>query len=112
MMNYWNNPYQVPYQPIQNYQNMNRYATLLGKAVDNIESVKVADIPLDGSISYYPLTDGTAIVTKQLQTDGTSKIIVYKPINTQEVKYITENDIQEIRTELEELKKKINTKEE
>ena len=36
------------------------------------------DIPLDGSVSYFPLTDGTAIITKQLQQDGTSKTLVYK----------------------------------
>lgn len=46
-----------------------------------------------GSVSYYPLADGTAIVTKQLQNDGTSKMIVYKPINEQEIKYVTESDL-------------------
>ena len=55
------------------------------------------DIPLDGSISYFPLVDGTAIVTKQLQQDGTSKITVYKPIEADEVvsqpKYATIEDI-------------------
>ena len=64
------------------------------------------DIPLDGSVSYFPLTDGTAIVTKQLQADGSSKTIIYKPINEEEVnklpKYITN-------VELEEALKKIDT---
>lgn len=54
---------------------------LLGKSVDSIEVVRAMDIPLDGSISYFPLTDGSAIVTKQLRTDGTSKTIVYKPVD-------------------------------
>ena len=52
---------------------------LLGKAVESVDVVKAMDIPLDGSISYFPLTDGSAIVSKQLQTDGTSKVIIYKP---------------------------------
>ena len=52
---------------------------LLGKAVESIDVVKAMDLPLDGSISYFPLTDGSAIVSKQLQTDGTSKIIIYRP---------------------------------
>lgn len=60
-----------------------------------------------GSISYFPTADGTAIVTKQLQGDGTSKIIVYKPINVQETKYITEEDVKDIREELESIKKQI-----
>lgn len=53
---------------------------LQGKSVDSVDVVKAMDIPLDGSISYFPLTDGTAIVTKQLQQDGTSKTLVYKPV--------------------------------
>lgn len=70
---------------------------LQGKSVDNVEVVKATDIPLDGSISYFPLTDGSAIVTKQLQQDGTSKIIVYKPVITDESevkeKYVTETEL-------------------
>ena len=65
----------------------------MGKSVDSIDVVKAMDIPLDGSVSYFPLTDGTAIVTKQLQTDGTSKTIVYKPIvenkKQQEERFVT-----------------------
>ena len=54
---------------------------LQGKSVDSIDVVRAMDIPLDGSVSYFPLTNGTAIVTKQLQQDGTSKTVVYKPID-------------------------------
>lgn len=70
---------------------------LQGKAVDSLDVVKATDIPLDGSVSYFPLIDGTAIVTKQLQQDGTSKIVVFKPIETEEaapVKYATIEDIE------------------
>ena len=52
---------------------------LQGKSVDSLDVVKAMDIPLDGSISYFPLVDGSAIVTKQLQQDGTSKTIIYRP---------------------------------
>ena len=72
---------------------------LQGKSVDSIDVVKAMDIPLDGSISYFPLTDGTAIVTKQLQMDGSSKTIVYKPVENeepkQEIKYITSEQLDE-----------------
>ena len=68
-----------------NQQPMYRqHAGLQGKSVDNVEVVKATDIPLDGSISYFPLTDGSAIVTKQLQQDGTSKTTIYKPVNEEE----------------------------
>ena len=43
---------------------------LQGKSVDSVDVVKAMDIPLDGSISYFPLTDGSAIVSKQLLQDG------------------------------------------
>ena len=97
--------------------------TLQGKSVDNIEVVKATDIPLDGSISYFPLVDGSAIVTKQLQADGTSRIVVYKPIETKQPKqvevqetYITEKELdeklskldnKELKQEIEKLKKQI-----
>ncbi len=96
---------------------------LLGKSVDSIDVVKAMDIPLDGSISYFPLTDGTAIVTKQLQQDGTSKTIIYKPIQEEEIKeenkYVTPeelttaigkidlSEIEDLKDELDELKKQI-----
>ena len=102
MFNSYNqNPYFNPYfnqQPQQTaVPNMNiRFNSLQGKSIDNLEVVKAMDIPLDGSISYFPLVDGSAIVTKQLQQDGTSKITIYKPIEAEEptaVKYATIEDI-------------------
>ena len=97
---------------------------LQGKSVDNIEVVKATDIPLDGSVSYFPLVDGSAIVTKQLQADGTSRMIVYKPAETtpkssdtenKEI-YVTEKQLdeklktfnnEELKQEIEKLKKQI-----
>ena len=97
--------------------------SLQGKSVDNIEVVKATDIPLDGSVSYFPLVDGSAIVTKQLQADGTSRMIVYKPVETQQPKpvevqenYITEKELDEklskldnteLKEEIEKIKKQI-----
>ena len=122
------NPYiqnqrvQEQYQPTQPMQYA-RPSVLQGKTVDNIEVVKAIDIPLDGSVSYFPLADGTAIVSKQLQQDGTSRLIVYKALTGEEkqaeTKYITESDlkaqfgdfnpkdIKDIKEELKSLKKQI-----
>lgn len=102
MFNSYNNqnPYFNPYfntpQPQTTMPNM-RFNSLQGKSIDNLEVVKAMDIPLDGSISYFPLVDGSAIVTKQLQQDGTSKITIFKPIEAEEasaVKYATIEDIE------------------
>lgn len=99
---YYNYGYNTQFQmnskaPQQMYKPQN-VGILQGKVVDSLDVVKATDIPYDGSISYFPLTDGTAIITKQLQQDGTSKVVVYKPILENEpdkVKYITENDFKE-----------------
>lgn len=121
-MNYSNNPYGNPYfnspfyngaysyqtpqprniQPTQinpqtNQTQQYNQTILQGKSVDSIDVVKATDVALDGSICYFPLIDGSAIITKQLQQDGTSKITVYKPIpeqnNIPEPKYVTESDL-------------------
>ena len=95
-------------QPLQNANNLQTTANNLqtntisnrqvlnGKTVDSIDVVKATDIPLDGSISYFPLMDGTAIVTKQLKQDGTSQITVYRPVEEKtapKVEYATIEDI-------------------
>ena len=62
------------------------------------------DIPFDGSISYFPLTDGSAIITKQLQTDGTSKMVVYKPAQEDKkdaIQFATLDDIQDAINDLD-----------
>lgn len=111
----YNNYGYNPYYPQQRYQGIDtnnqqpmmttfqqpmqltKQSSLLGKSVDNIDVVKATDIPLDGSISYFPLTDGSAIVSKQLQMDGTSKMVVYKPIkenNDDSKKFVTFEEMQ------------------
>ena len=110
-----NQQYVPPIAPIQP---INNNLGLLGKSVDSVEVVKAMDIPLDGSTSYFPLTDGSAIVTKKLLSDGTSKTIVYKPVEepkSESPKYITldelekmdfvsGNDLKDIRNEIRDIR--------
>ena len=133
--NYGYNPYYQPQryntmpqptieQPIQQPLQTSTLPTrniLNGKQVDSVEVVKAMDIPLDGSVSYFPLADGSAIVTKQLQTDGTSKTVVFKPVEEEKptVRYITQeelkkslnaidlSEIDDLKEELEEIKKEL-----
>lgn len=56
---------------------------LNGKFVDSIESVKATDVMMDGSIMFFPSTDGKVIYTKQLQADGTSRVLAYTATNEQ-----------------------------
>ena len=111
--NYGYNPYYPQQQRFQNVEQpsqqpmmttyqppiqLTKLSGLLGKVVDSIDVVKSLEIPLDGSTSYFPLANGEAIISKQLQTDGTSKIVVYKPTQEdkkEEIKYVTIDDLQE-----------------
>ena len=94
-------PMMTTYQPpIQ----MTKPSGLLGEIVDSIDVVKSLKIPLDGSTSYFPLADNSMIVTKQLQNDGTSKMVIYKP--TQEdkketIQFATLEDIQKAINDLD-----------
>lgn len=114
-------PMEMPIQQ-QNTPQMalNRQNILYGKQVDSLEVVKAIDIPLDGSVSYFPLTNGSAIVTKQLQQDGTSKITIYEPkTQKDDIKFATIEDvdkrlekldfseIDDLREDLSDLKKEL-----
>ena len=137
------NPYytQPRFQPMTNQQMINQplpqqnfvppitqptqQVGLLGKIVENIEMVRISEIPLDGSISYFPLSDGSGIVTKQLMTDGTSKLVVYKPVEEDKKEapqYVTLeefekaleeidlSELQDIKDDIKELKRQLNKK--
>ena len=111
---------------------LNRQNILYGKQVDSLEVVKAIDIPLDGSISYFPLANGSAIVTKQLQQDGTSKITIYEPkTQKNDIKFATiedvdkrlekldfseiddlKEDLSDLKKELKDIKNKLKTKKE
>lgn len=116
--------YYTPYNSYQNnYSNMQmpqqytqpvyRPLGLQGKVVDNLDVVKAMDITMDGSMNYYPLADGSAIATKQLQQDGTSKVVVYKPVVDNEdaqPKYITAEDLKSFNDkELKDMKDDLKT---
>ena len=89
-------PIQKPQQVEQTYRPQ---VYLQGKSVDSIDVVKAMDIPLNGTISYFQLTDGSAIVTKQLQQDGTSKTMIYKPVEenkpVEKVDYVTKQEMEQ-----------------
>ena len=125
-------PMELPQQP-QNVSQigLNR-AFLNGKQVESIDIVKNLEIPLDGSISYFPLVNGSAIATKQLMQDGTSKITIYEPkTQKDDIKFATiedidkrlekldfseiddlKDDLENLKKELKDIKNKLKTKKE
>lgn len=68
-------------QPIQQVP---QFSMLQGQMVDGIDTVKAKDVDMSGNPVYYPKTDGTEIYRKQLQSDGRSRIFVYRLVNPDE----------------------------
>lgn len=107
------NQYNIPNQqqinpPMPNYnQNQIISKGLQGKSVDSIDVVRATEIPLDGSTSYFPLADGTSIITKKLKNDGTTEILTYKPFvenkkEEEKPQYVVKNDLKAILSEFSE----------
>lgn len=101
--------------PNQMNNNMQTPMSLQGRMVESQEVVKVIDAPLNGSIIYLPQTDGNAIYTKQLQTDGTSKTNVYQlssesaSPNEKLKESVSKEDIEKIYEDISEIKKSLES---
>ena len=52
----------------------------IGKVVESMDMVKVADIPMDGNVYYFPKADGSEIYSKQFMPNGQTRILTFKPI--------------------------------
>lgn len=66
----------MPYnQPM--VQQLQQMAVLNGQMVGSLDEVKGKDVDLSGNPTWYPKVDGTEVYRKQLQPDGTSKILTY-----------------------------------
>lgn len=53
---------------------------LNGEVVDSIDVVKAKNVDMSGNVTYYPKSDMSEIYTKQLQMDGTSRIVTYRAV--------------------------------
>ena len=65
---------QMPVQPIG----------LSGEVVDSIDVVKAKNVDMSGNVTYYPKSDMSEIYTKQLQMDGTSRIVTYRAVQPEQ----------------------------
>ena len=88
-----NNPYmqsQNPYMDrmnfLQNYQQSlqqqpmpQQIAGINGRIVQAVENINANEVPMDGSMAFFPKQDMSEIYVKGWNADGTIKTIVYKP---------------------------------
>lgn len=66
---------QAQQQQLQASQNM----AALGKVVEGIDVLKTLEVPMDGNPYYFPKADGTEIYAKQWLSNGTTRILTFKP---------------------------------
>ena len=103
-----NNPYQQPimsnyipqygayqYNPMTNIQRFQQsdqiqqpqmsqlmpqqIAGINGRIVQAVENINANEVPMDGSMAFFPKQDMSEIYVKGWNADGTIKTIVYKP---------------------------------
>lgn len=73
---------QLPQQPVQQVpqqQNLQIQAEINGRMVAAVEQIAANDVPMDGSVAFFPKQDLTEIYAKQWGADGSIKTVVYKP---------------------------------
>ena len=87
------NPYMDRMNFLQNYQQslqqqpmqMNQQpmpqqiAGINGRIVQTVENINANEVPMDGSMAFFPKQDMSEIYVKGWNADGTIKTIVYKP---------------------------------
>ena len=50
-----------------------------GKIVPAVENITANDVPMDGSVAFFPRQDMSEIYAKSWNADGTIKTVIYKP---------------------------------
>lgn len=68
-------PIMQPYQP---------RSGVPGRMVSSVDEITPNEVPMDGSVALFPLTDGSAILARSWNRDGTISTIMYAPTQTQE----------------------------
>ena len=92
------NPYMDRMAQLQQYQQnlqqpmpqtsmpgANQQMNVFGKIVDSVDVVKATDVPMDGSMYYFPKADGTEIFGKQWLPNGTTVIKTFLPQNEEPI---------------------------
>lgn len=88
-------------------QNM---AGINGKVVPGVENITANDVPMDGSVAFFPRQDMQEIYAKSWNADGTIRTIVYKPIsepNLPDGANIPQNDFDRLNEDVRTLREEI-----
>lgn len=87
--------YQNPFQQYQQYQPMipqqmpqmqtpQMRTGITGRMVKSVDEIAPSEVPMDGTVAFFPAQDGSVIFAKGWNTDGTISTIEYAPVQRQE----------------------------
>lgn len=76
----FNQNQQDPYMQTNPYlYQQNRFASLPGRVVNNLDEITPQEVPMDGSVSLFPQNDYSAIYAKTWTKDGTIATVKFVP---------------------------------
>ncbi len=87
--------YQQAYNPMQNIQRFQQpeqmQQGIFGKVVQSQDSIVANDVPMNGSVAFFPKSDLSEIYAKQWSADGTISTMVFKPIQNDNPKKLSQD---------------------
>lgn len=121
MMNYTPNYGAYQYNPMasyQRYQQPEPTQGISGRVVQAVETINPNEVPMDGSVAFFPKQDLTEIYAKSWNTDGTIHTLTFKPVlngktdilsgDTEKLEFdLSEKATEDIMAKLNELSEKI-----
>lgn len=98
--------YQQAYNPMQNIQRFQQQQQpeqmqqgIFGKVVQSQDSIVANDVPMNGSVAFFPKSDMSEIYAKQWSADGTISTMVFKPIQNDSPNKLSQ-DTEKLKIEL------------
>lgn len=103
---YYNPLAQVQNRTIDYQQNMpNTYQQnqivqgINGKIIAEMSQITANDVPMDGSVAFFPKQDLSEVYAKSWNADGTIRTVTYKPVLDNEPKNVS-TDTEKLKCEL------------
>lgn len=72
--------YQQQEIPVQQYQPVQQQIGINGKVIQTVENITANDVPMDGSVAFFPKNDLSEIYAKKWNSDGTICTVLFKPV--------------------------------
>ena len=70
-----------------------------GKIIAEMSQITANDVPMDGSVAFFPKQDLSEVYAKSWNADGTIRTVTYKPVLDNELKNVP-TDTEKLKCEL------------